>query len=191
MGSFSPWTVEGGSNSSGPLPPLRGMHRAGAFELRSPEAARRPRSPTSVASMRSVTCSAPSCSAVPAQRMSSGRSSVRTTMPASPLSSPRPCVDRISRALFEWCSPRAGQFIGGIESCRRRPCGPAPLGECPGGGLLPSHPSAPVAGGGDADRSTPVRRGHRPPPPPPPPGMRLRTPLDTRISGRNVLRLDW
>ena len=54
---------------------------------------------------------------------------------------------------------------------------------------VPAPPAA-GAGGGDAPGASPAPASP-PPPPSPPPAMRLRTPLDTRIRGRNVLRLDW
>ena len=96
MRAFSPWTAEEGSISSGPPPPLAGCietapansaaRKPPAARLVAPLVARPTRRPRG-ASTRNVSRSAPSCSAVSAQRVSSGRSSARITVPASPISS--------------------------------------------------------------------------------------------------------
>ena len=184
-------TAEGGSISSGPPRHLRdaSRRRLRSSDARKPPAVSLP--PPCCASMRSVSCSAPSCSAVSAQRVSSGRSSCAHHGAGLAHLFGRPCVDRVHE-LFEWYSPSAGERIGGIESGRRRLGGSAPRGECPGDGLR-RRTRLRGTGGGDAPGRTPLRPRlrHRPRLHHPPPAMRLRTPLDTRISGRNVLRLDW
>ena len=187
MRAFSPWTAEGRSISSGPPPPLAGCIETApaSSEALEPPAASLPEA---VLSMRSVSRSAPSCSAVPAQRVSSGRSSARITVPASPICS-------AARASTESTSSSSGT--------RRAPVSASAASSVVAGASTILRPAASVAeadfsaaavcagtGGGDAPGAPPGPPS-LPAPPPSPPAMRLRTPLDTRIRGRNELRLDW
>ena len=107
-----------------------------------------------VASTRSVSRSAPSCSAVSAQRVSSGRSSARIAMPASPISS-------AARASTESTSSSSGTRRASVSaSAASRAVAGASTALRPAASVAEADSSAaPVCagtGGGDAPGALPA-----------------------------------